>query len=70
MTRSNVVLCKPVRTAIGTYGGTLKASPAPELGAAVAAASLPCDRGIRVEHSATEPVQRDRLPDTDEQAVR
>ena len=56
MTRFNVVLCTPVRTAIGTYGGTLKASPAPELGAAVAGASLPFDRGIAVKHSATEPV--------------
>ncbi len=29
-----VVLCNPVRTAIGTYGGTLKDTPAPALGAA------------------------------------
>jgi len=33
MKESNVVLCNPVRTAIGTYGGTLKGFPAPELGA-------------------------------------
>ena len=30
-----VVLCYPVRTAIGTYGGSLKEVPAPDLGAAV-----------------------------------
>jgi acetyl-CoA C-acetyltransferase len=35
MTPSNVVLCTPVRTASGTYGGTWKASPTAELGAAV-----------------------------------
>ena len=35
MAQSNVVLCTPVRTAIGTYGGTLKDIGAPELGAAV-----------------------------------
>ncbi len=33
MTRPQVVLCAPVRTAIGTYGGTLKDIPAPDLGA-------------------------------------
>lgn len=30
---SDVVICKAVRTAIGTYGGTLKGIPAPDLGA-------------------------------------
>ena len=30
---SQVVICNAVRTAIGTYGGTLKGIPAPELGA-------------------------------------
>jgi acetyl-CoA C-acetyltransferase len=30
-----IVLCSPVRTAIGTYGGSLKDTPAPTLGAAV-----------------------------------
>lgn len=35
MTHPEVVLCAPVRTAIGTYGGTLKNIPAPDLGAAV-----------------------------------
>ena len=34
MTTRQVVLCNPVRTAIGTYGGSLKDMPAPELGAA------------------------------------
>lgn len=33
MTVRQVVLCHPVRTAIGTYGGSLKDLPAPELGA-------------------------------------
>lgn len=32
MAKSNVVLCAPVRTAIGTYGGSLKAVPASDLG--------------------------------------
>ncbi len=35
MAQSNVVLCTPVRTAIGTYGGTLKDIAAPDLGAVV-----------------------------------
>ena len=34
MNHPDVVLCNPVRTAIGTYGGTLKNITAPELGAA------------------------------------
>ena len=33
MSDIQVVLCNPVRTAIGTYGGTLKNTPAVELGA-------------------------------------
>jgi acetyl-CoA C-acetyltransferase len=40
MNRQDVVLCHPVRTAIGTYGGTLKATPAAELGAAAIKACL------------------------------
>jgi acetyl-CoA C-acetyltransferase len=40
MARSDVVLCAPVRTAIGTYGGAFKAKPAPELGAAVIQAAM------------------------------
>jgi acetyl-CoA C-acetyltransferase len=35
MTDTQVVLCSPVRTAIGTYGGSLKTVPAPRLGAVV-----------------------------------
>ena len=35
MPNIDIVLCHPVRTAIGTYGGSLKDVPAPELGAAV-----------------------------------
>lgn len=34
MSKIEVVLCNPVRTAIGTYGGTFKELPAPALGAA------------------------------------
>lgn len=40
MAKSNVVLCAPVRTAIGTYGGSLKSIPATDLGAAVIRAAL------------------------------
>lgn len=40
MNRSDVVLCAPVRTAIGTYGGTLKSMPAPEIGAAAIRAAI------------------------------
>lgn len=40
MKKSNVVLCAPVRTAIGTYGGSLKSVPATELGATVIRESL------------------------------
>ena len=40
MTKSPIVLCEPVRTAIGTYGGALKGVAAPELGAAVIKAAL------------------------------
>src|SRR5688572_22397536 len=35
MSEREIVICNPVRTAIGTYGGSLKDTPAPELGAAV-----------------------------------
>jgi len=35
MPSRDVVLCHPVRTAIGTFNGTLKGTPAAELGAAV-----------------------------------
>jgi len=34
MSQIDVVICNPVRTAIGTYGGSLKDVPAPDLGAA------------------------------------
>ena len=35
MSQRDIVLCNPVRTAIGSYGGTLKDLPAPALGAVV-----------------------------------
>jgi acetyl-CoA C-acetyltransferase len=35
MTRPDVVLCHPVRTAIGTFNGSLKGVPAPDLAAVV-----------------------------------
>ena len=34
MNPEEIVLCSPVRTAIGAYGGILKDTPAPMLGAA------------------------------------
>ncbi|MGC8474860.1 MAG: thiolase family protein [Acetobacteraceae bacterium] len=40
MSRRDVVLCSPVRTAIGTFNGTLKTTPAPQLGAAAVRAVL------------------------------
>ena len=40
MSKRDVVLCAPARTAIGTYGGTLKAIPAPKLGAVAIRAAL------------------------------
>jgi acetyl-CoA C-acetyltransferase len=40
MARPDVVLCAPVRTAIGTYGGAFKGMPAPEIGAAVIQATI------------------------------
>ena len=40
MANREVVLCSPVRTAIGTYGGTLKDMPAADLGAVVVRATL------------------------------
>src|SRR5437867_6939193 len=40
MSSRNVVLSYPVRTAIGTFNGTLKAAPATELGAAVVCETL------------------------------
>lgn len=40
MKQSNVVLCAPVRTAIGTYGGSLKSVAATQLGATVIRESL------------------------------
>ncbi|OAN66701.1 thiolase family protein [Sphingomonas sp. TDK1] len=36
----NIVICEPVRTAIGTYGGSLKDVPATDLGAAVVRETL------------------------------
>src|SRR5512143_375777 len=40
MAHRDVVICSPVRTAIGTYGGTYKEVPATDLGAAVMRATL------------------------------
>ncbi|MEZ5855190.1 MAG: acetyl-CoA C-acyltransferase [Hyphomicrobiaceae bacterium] len=40
MTHRNVVLCDALRTAIGTYGGSLKGSPATDLGATAVRAVL------------------------------
>ena len=40
MSNTQVVICSPVRTAIGTYGGTLKDTPATDLGAVAIRATL------------------------------
>jgi acetyl-CoA C-acetyltransferase len=40
MANKEVVICSPVRTAIGTYGGTLKETPAVDLGAVTVRATL------------------------------
>ena len=40
MSQKQVVICSPVRTAIGTYGGTLKDTSAVDLGAVVVRATL------------------------------
>ncbi len=40
MAQNEIVLCSPVRTAIGTFGGALKDTPAPELGAVVVRETL------------------------------
>ncbi|MEP9350623.1 acetyl-CoA C-acetyltransferase [Xanthobacter sp. KR7-225] len=40
MTKRDAVICTPVRTAIGTYNGALKAVPATELGATVVRETL------------------------------
>ncbi len=40
MSNPEIVLCNPVRTAIGTYGGSLKAIPATKLGSMAIAESL------------------------------
>ena len=40
MSNTEVVICSPVRTAIGTYGGTLKEMPAVDLGAVAIRATL------------------------------
>jgi acetyl-CoA C-acetyltransferase len=37
---TDILICSPVRTAIGTFNGTLKNTPAPVLGAAVVAETL------------------------------
>src|SRR5215510_9594756 len=40
MSNPQVVICNPVRTAIGTYNGSLKGTPATELGGVVVAEVL------------------------------
>jgi acetyl-CoA C-acetyltransferase len=49
MSTSEVVLCNPVRTAIGTYGGSLKAIPATKLGSTAIAESLRRSGSIAAE---------------------
>ena len=40
MATRDIVLCAPLRTAIGAFNGSLKTTPAVELGATVVRASL------------------------------
>ena len=40
MSQREIVLCNSVRTAIGTYGGSLKSVPATDLGATVVRTAL------------------------------
>jgi len=40
MSKPEIVLCAPVRTPIGTFGGALKDTPASTLGAAVVRETL------------------------------
>ncbi len=49
MSEREIVICNPVRTAIGTYGGSLKDTPAPDLGAAVIRENLRRS-GLAMEH--------------------
>ncbi|MGD9881981.1 MAG: acetyl-CoA C-acyltransferase [Reyranella sp.] len=49
MSNREVVLCSPLRTAIGTYGGSLKSTPATALGEAVV-------RGV-LSHAALDPAK-------------
>jgi acetyl-CoA C-acetyltransferase len=49
MSEREVVICSPVRTAIGTYGGSLKDTPAPDLGAAAIRETLKRS-GLTVEN--------------------
>ena len=47
MKSRDVVLCHPVRTAIGTFNGTLKGTPATELGATVVRETVSAEAGNR-----------------------
>jgi len=53
MSQREVVLCNPVRTAVGSYGGSLKDLPAPALGAVVV--------GEAVRRSGLDPAQIDTV---------
>ena len=52
MTSRSVVLAEPVRTAIGTFGGTLKDVPAPALGAAAISGAV-ARAGVRADEVET-----------------
>ncbi len=53
MSARDVVLCQPVRTAIGAYNGSLKSMPATELGAAVIRASVQARASSRIRLAAS-----------------
>jgi acetyl-CoA acetyltransferase len=61
----SVVLVAPVRTAIGTFGGSLKDTPAPELGAAAIREAV-ARAGLKPEeiHGQCRPGRREDEPRT------
>jgi len=52
MTSNSVVFAEPVRTAIGTFGGSLKDVPAPDLGATAIRAAV-ARAGVRPDEVET-----------------
>ncbi|GJD64038.1 hypothetical protein MPEAHAMD_4212 [Methylobacterium frigidaeris] len=63
MTATDIVLCHPVRTAIGAYNGVLKGMPATELSAAAIRETLRWDWDCPVFDTAGECSSSGRLAD-------